>query len=191
MTLPVRAGRGEALSFLSTQEQWLRGVLAARPGRTSIEDGAVVPVEGRAYRVVLARTRSVEFRGGDLIVPCDRPGPRLAGHLKQAAMLRLTEAVNRTARPLGRKPATLAIRDTRSRWGSCSSEGRLMLSWRLILAPPAVFDYVVTHEMAHLVHMDHSPRFWALVERLDPHAGAARRWLRRYGAELHRYDFAG
>jgi predicted metal-dependent hydrolase len=87
--------------------------------------------------------------------------------------------------PFGR----VTLRDTRSRWGSCTSAGDLMFSWRLIMAPSAVLDYVVAHEVAHLAEMNHSDRFWAQVERLFPDHAAPRAWLRRNGAGLHAWDF--
>jgi predicted metal-dependent hydrolase len=90
---------------------------------------------------------------------------------------------------LGRRFSRLSLRDTRSRWGSCSSRGGLSYSWRLILAPPDVLDYVAAHEVAHLAEMNHSPAFWALVARLCPGYQAPRGWLRREGAGLHRYRF--
>ena len=83
----------------------------------------------------------------------------------------------------------LALRDTRSRWGSCTHEGRLMYSWRLAMAPPEVLDYVAAHEVAHLAHMDHSPRFWAAVATLMPGYAPRRAWLRRNGADLMAWSF--
>ena len=90
---------------------------------------------------------------------------------------------------LGRKVARLTLRDTRSRWGSCSHEGALMYSWRLIMAPPSVLRYVAAHECAHLVEMNHSPAFWAVVSRLYPGWQRERAWLHAEGAQLHGYRF--
>ncbi|RMD90830.1 MAG: M48 family peptidase, partial [Alphaproteobacteria bacterium] len=101
----------------------------------------------------------------------------------------LAAACDRHAARLGRRYGRLSLRDTRSRWGSCSAEGNLNFSWRLVMAPPEVLDYVAAHEVAHLAEMNHSPAFWALVERLFPAHEAPRRWLRENGASLHRYRF--
>ncbi|MEL6678764.1 MAG: M48 family metallopeptidase, partial [Pseudomonadota bacterium] len=90
---------------------------------------------------------------------------------------------------LGRRPGRSTLRDTRSRWGSCTSEGHIMLSWRLLLAPPQVLDYVVAHEVAHLQEMNHSPAFWSVVRDLCPDYERHRRWLHQHGADLHRYRF--
>jgi hypothetical protein len=94
-----------------------------------------------------------------------------------------------TSRPSRKRlrPGRITVRDTRSRWGSCAADGQLNFSWRLILAPPYVLDYVVAHELAHLVHRDHSPAFWALADHLTDHLSAAKAWLNAHGKTLHRY----
>ena len=96
-------------------------------------------------------------------------------------------AVLRHAKKIGVQPKRVAVRDTVSRWGSCSSAGRLSFSWRLILAPPYVLDYLAAHEVAHLVHLNHSPKFWALVGRVSPDVKRAEAWLKTHGAGLHRF----
>jgi predicted metal-dependent hydrolase len=116
--------------------------------------------------------------------------PRVGAFLKDAARRGCAGAVARHAARLGRAPRRLTLRDPRSRWGSCTSEGDLMFSWRLAMAPSAVLDYVVAHEVAHLAELNHSPRFWAEVRRLCPDFEAQRAWLRRHGAGLHAFDFA-
>ena len=92
-----------------------------------------------------------------------------------------------TAKQLGVKPRRIVLRDTVSRWGSCSSTGGLNFSWRLILAPPFVLDYLAAHEVAHIVHMNHSPLFWKLTRRLHPGTDRAEVWLKVHGASLHRF----
>ena len=109
--------------------------------------------------------------------------------LKELARERLATSARRHSRAVGREFRQLTLKDTRSRWGSCSAEGNLMFSWRLILAPPSVLDYVVAHEVAHLRHMDHSRAFWNVVRKVCPEYQAPRNWLRREGAGLHRYRF--
>src|SRR5690606_32603283 len=113
----------------------------------------------------------------------------LMGWLKALARDRLAAAADRHAATLGRGYRSLVLRDTRSRWGSCAADGRLMFSWRLAMAPPEVLDYVAAHEVAHLAEMNHSPAFWAVVERLMPDHRAPRAWLRAEGAALHRWNF--
>ena len=101
----------------------------------------------------------------------------------------LAAAADGYAARLGRTYTGLSLRDPRSRWGSCSSAGRLMFSWRLILAPVDVLEYVAAHEVAHLAHMNHGPGFWAEVDRIHGPHGPPRQWLRTYGASLHRFRF--
>ena len=105
------------------------------------------------------------------------------------ARTRLHDAVNTYASRLGKSPGRITLRDTRSRWGSCSSQGNLMFSWRLLLAPPPVLAYVAAHEVAHLAHMDHSRDFWATCRHLFPETETQRAWLRNEGSTLHRYRF--
>ena len=130
-------------------------------------------------------------RPSEIAVPgaLERVGARLLGHLKQIARARLAEACDDYAERLGKPYAKISIRDTRSRWGSCTSAGTLMFSWRLIMAPPEVLDYVAAHEVAHLAEMNHSRAFWAQVERIYGDHKAPRRWLRTQGNDLHRYRF--
>ena len=124
-----------------------------------------------------------------LSVSCDAAhvARRVRDFLAREAKRDLTEAIERYAAQLGQRPVRVTLRDTRSRWGSCTARGELNFSWRLILAPPTVLDYLVAHEMAHLREMNHSPRFWALVHALCPHTDAAEAWLKRHGTGLHRY----
>jgi len=126
-----------------------------------------------------------------LWLPADgRPaGPRLAAFLKATARDRLAALCDSHAAVLGKQFGRITLRDTRSRWGSCSSQGDLMFSWRIAMAPPEVIDYLAAHEVAHLARMDHSPAFWTIVARLCPGHAAARAWLRREGDRLQRVKF--
>ena len=114
---------------------------------------------------------------------------RVAAYLKVRARDRLVAASDHYATQIGRRVAQVSLRDTRSRWGSCTSQGALMYSWRLIMAPPRVLDYVAAHEVAHMLEMNHSPRFWAVVERLFPQWQVERAWLKREGHALQTIRF--
>ena len=116
-------------------------------------------------------------------------GVALQAAFKVVARNALAAASDRYAAQAGCTYTRLTIRDTRSRWGSCSSAGALMYAWRLIMAPPAVLDYVAAHEVAHLREMNHAPAFWAIVARLCPDYENHRRWLRENGDQLHRIQF--
>ena len=193
LSMPLRAREGEALAFLHAQEGWLRQTLAGLPGQglAPVTIGSVIPVEGRALRLAQTLGRGIRVEGDQLLVAgaAETAGARVQAWLKVLARDRLAEASARYAGLVGRPFGTLALRDTRSRWGSCSPDGRLMYSWRLIMAPPAVLDYVAAHEVAHLVEMNHSPAYWAVVSRICPGWRAQRLWLRTEGQSLHRLRF--
>ncbi|MEQ8898422.1 MAG: SprT family zinc-dependent metalloprotease [Roseovarius sp.] len=191
LTLPRGVAERKALEFAEEKASWLRKQLSQRPDEVLVGLGAELPVGGRPMRIVAGTGRSVKVHGDTLLVP----GPpeavpaRLRAWLKAQARDRLACASDHYATALGRPYTRLTLRDTRSRWGSCSHDGGLMYSWRLILAPGEVLDYVAAHEVAHLAEMNHSPAFWETVDRLKPGYEPARRWLRDNGSSLHRYRF--
>lgn len=191
LTIPHGVSEAEALAFAHARADWLRGHLAGQPGQVHVGIGCDLPVEGETLRIVSGEGRRIRCEAGQLRVPgpVARVPARLEGWLKARARDRLAAASDHYARLLGRRYARLALRDTRSRWGSCSTQGTLSYSWRLILAPPVVLDYVAAHEVAHLAQMNHSPAFWAEVARLMPDYETPRAWLRHEGAGLHRYRF--
>jgi predicted metal-dependent hydrolase len=193
LSMPLRAREGEALAFLKGQEGWLRRTLQAMPGAAPrpVGLGTPVPVEGRELVLSPGKGRSIRVEGSELLVPGDPAtiGPRVAAWLKVLARDRLAKASTRYADVVGRRYSALALRDTRSRWGSCSPDGRLMYSWRLIMAPPEVLDYVAAHEVAHLVELNHSPAYWAVVDRICPGWQVQRAWLHSQGQMLHRLRF--
>lgn len=193
LTLPNRVPEREALAFAREKEAWIRKHLAARGADVAVGIGAQLPVGGVMHEVVAGTGRQIRFDAGRVAVPGapDRAGPRLAAHLRQVARARLAEASDDYAARLGKPYRAITLRDTRSRWGSCTVEGRLMYSWRLILAPPEVLDYVAAHEVAHLAEMNHSDAFWAQVTRIYGPYETPRRWLRTHGGDLHRYRFEG
>ena len=160
------------------------------PGLKLVAEGARLPIAGQDVLLRAMPLRTVRLEGDVLYVPSRAAmGATVQAWLKHHAHVALREAVDRFAAKLGRQPRALALRDTKSRWGSCTHDGRLMFSWRLAMAPPLVLDYVAAHEVAHLAHMDHSDRFWAEVERLMPGHAPHRAWLRAHGAELQAWQF--
>ncbi|NDV49164.1 MULTISPECIES: M48 family metallopeptidase [unclassified Salipiger] len=191
LTLPRRLPEAEAIGFLREKEGWLRGHLESRGADVAVGLGARLPFEGRAHEIRPGQGRSVRRVDGALEVPgaAQQVPARLVGWLRAEARDRLAAASDRHAAALGLPYSRLTLRDTRSRWGSCTAEGGLMYSWRLVMAPPEVLDYVAAHEVAHLAQMNHSPAFWAVVERLYGDWRPARRWLQVEGASLHRYRF--
>lgn len=192
LTLPGSASSRAALDFAVRQEGWLRQALARQPlQRRPAFDGHLL-FEGDLLAVRRGGTRRIATGPDGLLfeAPPDTVAPRLAAWLKARARDRLAERCDAHAARLGAHVAALSLRDPKTRWGSCSAEGRLMFSWRLIMAPPAVLDYVAAHEVAHLAEMNHSDRFWAVVARLLPGYEAPRGWLKREGAGLHAWDFS-
>lgn len=191
LSMPLRAREAEALRFLRAQEDWIRKALARVAPGDVIAIGSRIPVEGRLLTIVPGTARSPAVAGAELLVPggAERAGVRVAAWLKLRARDRLALASDRYAAQIGRNYHSLTLRDTRSRWGSCTAGGGLMYSWRLIMAPPVILEYVAAHEVAHLAEMNHSPDFWAVVEGLMPDYRSHRRWLKAHGHQLHSYRF--
>ena len=153
--------------------------------------GATVPVDGQMREIVETATRVVKLHPHWIEVPsgAEQTAVRLRAFLKTYARDRLAGASETYAAQLCRPFGKITLRDTRSRWGSCTSEGNLMYSWRLVMAPAEVLDYVAAHEVAHLVEMNHSAAFWAKVSQLMPDYQKHRAWLRTHGGGLHRFQF--
>lgn len=193
LSMPLRAREGDAMAFLRGNEDWVRQTLSAMPASSlrAVGFGAVIPVEGAELTLAPASGRGVRVEGSQLLVPGDPAtmGARVSAWLKVLARDRLATASTRYAGMVGRRYTALALRDTRSRWGSCSPDGRLMYSWRLIMAPPAVLDYVAAHEVAHLVELNHSPAYWRVVTGICPDWKDHRAWLRAHGNTLHGVRF--
>ncbi|WP_074966292.1 M48 family metallopeptidase [Paracoccus aminovorans] len=190
LTLPSRASLRDGQAFAESRAEWLRQTRAGMTLLQAVAPGAALPVEGLPRLIVPTDARRVELAGDRLMVPQNRPaGVVVEAWLKHLAQARLIAACDRHAAALGRRFRALALRDTRSRWGSCTHDGRLMFSWRLAMAPPEVLDYVAAHEVAHLAHMDHSPAFWAATARLMPDHARHRAWLRSHGHELLAWRF--
>ena len=195
LTVPKRGSLAEATRFAERHAAWLMARLSRLPPQIAFADGASVPVRGVPHliehRPGARGTAWVETAdcAPRLVVAGAAPhvGRRVRDHLVRLARADLTEASARHASAVGRRIAHITIRDARSRWGSCSASGRLSFSWRIVMAPPQVIDYLAAHEVAHLVHLDHSGKFWDLVATLCPGHAAARAWLKRHGAGLHRY----
>lgn len=188
LTMPQHAPEREGIAFLHDKESWLRLHLGQMAPAAQVTYGVTVPVQGRPLVVTQgARLRLLADRIE--VPPTRKAGVALRARLRAMARDALAQASDRHAAALGVSYARLSIRDTRSRWGSCSSKGVLMYSWRLIMAPPAVLDYVAAHEVAHLREMNHAPAFWDIVARLCPDYALHRGWLRDHGESLHRLRF--
>jgi predicted metal-dependent hydrolase len=185
------------LAFVASKADWIAGHLDALPPRVAFADGAMIPYRGVDH-VIRARpeARGGVWRENEAIVVTGKPehaARRIRDWLRTEARGALELRVREMAETLGVKVAQITVRDTRSRWGSCSRSGKLSFSWRLIFAPDFVLTYVAAHEVAHLRHLDHGRAFWLTVAGLlecelpSEKLSSAREWLRRSGTALHRY----
>lgn len=191
LTLPRQTSLRDGLAFARSERVWLLRRLAELPPRVPFEDGARVPYRGceRRIRHVGRLRGTVALDDDEIRVPGlpEHLSRRLGDWLRGEARAAVAAASYRHAERLGVDIRRLAVRDMRSRWGSCSGDGRLSFCWRLILAPEWVLDYVAAHEVAHLRHMNHGPDFWREVRQLGVDARRAEAWLRAHGAALHRF----
>lgn len=192
LTTPPHCSLDTLQRFVATHRAWLRNAVAAAPTAATIDDGVEIPFQGSPVTVRWASgRRSTQLSEEDKVLHVGGAsadvGRRVVIWLREEARSRLLARSRHHADQLGVSFNTLHIRDTRSRWGSCSTSGALSYSWRLVLAPASVLDYVAAHEVAHLREMNHSARFWALVSVLKPDWRDDRDWLKRHGATLHRY----
>ncbi|MGH7029244.1 MAG: M48 family metallopeptidase [Stellaceae bacterium] len=192
LVLPRGAPAELGLLFLKDKRGWITARLEALPRPVPFVEGASVPVLGAPHRIrresdpmappVTIADGEIRVRGGPLHI-----GRRVHDHLVSLARIELARRARPLAARIGHKVARISVRDTRSRWGSCSSSGNLSFCWRLIFAPEPVIDYVVAHEVAHLAEMNHGPRFWRLVESLAPDKTGPCAWLDRHRARLLSY----
>lgn len=197
LTLPARTSAVAARDFVERHVGWIEQRLERLPERIPFEPGEIVPLRGVAHRIVaregmrgLVRVEP-GLRGGEPLIAVhglpEHAPRRIADFLKREARAAALEAAGRHAARLGVTIGRITIKDTKSRWGSCAANGDLSFSWRLILAPAHVFDYLAAHEVAHRREMNHGPRYWAHVAELFPDYERAEAWLKAHGATLHRY----
>jgi predicted metal-dependent hydrolase len=191
LTLPARESLERGFCFAQEKAGWLARRLAELPPRTPFDDDAVIPFRGAPLLIrhfPLAGPGPV-LSGAVLHIPGDAAGLalRVKEWLRKEALEALTHAATQMAASIGRPPPPVGVRDPKARWGSCSAKGRLSFSWRLIMAPPTVLDYVAAHEVAHLLHLNHGAKFKAALAGLAAKEAEAQAWLAREGSGLHRY----
>lgn len=191
LTLPYYASLKEALAFAETRKRWLEQRIFEHGNAKPFADGAIIPVFGAPRTIRYApESRGVVHEDGEELIVCGAAefcARRLKDWLIGQAKTRIETLAQENAAKLGRRIKKIGVRDTVSRWGSCSPDGALSFSWRLIFAPAEVLEYVVCHEVAHLAELNHSRRFWKIVADLCPHHHAARTWLKRNGHGLYAY----
>jgi predicted metal-dependent hydrolase len=204
VTSPSRRGMAKALAFAQEQRQWIAERLEHVPPPVPFKHGTRIPFRGREHLIrhvsrqraeaegcgpVWRRRASETFGLPEICVTGDSRfvQRRITDWLKAQAREELNERALAYADYFNVRPARITLRDQTSRWGSCSASRALSFSWRLIMTPPHVLDYVAAHEVAHLRYMNHGPRFWALVEDALPNYESSKRWLEVNGPGLHRY----
>ncbi|MCW5749502.1 MAG: DUF45 domain-containing protein [Alphaproteobacteria bacterium] len=191
LVIPRGAPGGPALDFALGNLDWIGERRARARSRLAFRDGMTLPFLGAPHLLAhLPLALGGVWREGATIFVSGRAehvNRRVGDWLRGEARRAIQPAALAAAARVGRRIRRISIRDTATRWGSCSSGGALSFSWRLILAPAEVLAYVVAHEVAHLREMHHGPAFWRLVELLRPDAATQRDWLRRHGTELQRY----
>lgn len=194
VTIPARTPIREALRMAQHRAGWIAAQLKRQPAPVPFADGRHIPFLGVEHRVRhQPGGRGIRREGEEIVVSGreEHLARRLADWLKAQAKAEIVARVQEKSARLdtmqAQRAGRVTVRDTRSRWGSCAVDGRLNFSWRLILAPDFVLDYVVAHEVAHLAHRDHGPAFWALADSLTEQMREAKAWLNAHGKTLHRY----
>jgi predicted metal-dependent hydrolase len=196
ITIPPGVDPREVDRFLDRHQGWLETRLARLPGDAALRPGARLPLRGVPHLIVHEPGRGTVTVGDiegqpALIVHGDRAHlqRRLGDFLKREAKRDIEILVARHTASVGRRAKAVRYRDTTSRWGSCTSDGTLSFSWRIMMAPNTVIDYLVAHEVAHLKEMNHGPKFWALCRQLCPRTDEARAWLKKNGGALQAIRF--
>jgi len=195
VVLPPRSTRDQGRRFALLNKGWIRDRLAQLPARVAFRPGAVIPFLGVEHRIrhrprAQAQAQGTVWREGGTINVAGRAehvARRVEDWLKREARREIERRVRQKAEAIERRVGGLTVRDPKSRWGSCSPSAKLSFSWRLVLAPRSVLDYVVAHEVAHLKELNHGRRFWRLCAELTRDAETARAWLNQHGPALHRY----
>ena len=193
VTTPSHVSDDEIESFVGRNRNWAASKLSRMPDATTLEIGNTILYQGIEHKIISSGTTRgvIEPRvlGNEYVLSV--PGepsavPRkLLSYLKKQARIELNRVVADHAATINVRPKKIRITDTTSRWGSCSTTRTLSFSWRIIMAPPEVLDYLAAHEVAHLVEMNHSPNFWAVTKKLCPNTDIHKTWLKRHGSKLH------
>ena len=193
VTTPAHVGDDEIEEFVNRNRHWAATRIARLPKRVELNHGATIPFKGIEHTIIPSGSLRglVQVKMQDdapvLVVPGEpsTTSRKLVSFMKREARSALDEVVNIHADKIGIRPKQIRITDTTSRWGSCSSTRTLSFSWRIIMAPPEVLNYLAAHEVAHLREMNHSDRFWNLTRELCPDTDIQKGWLRAHGAKLH------
>ncbi len=194
LILPPRMNINTAVDFATQNRAWIREKLSELPKPVPFTDGAIIPFIGRDHYLEIISDDA--RRGTDITVKnriitvdtsLDNPSMRIERYMRDRIRDELDALARDKATLIRRRVGDVRVRDTKSRWGSCAEDGNLSFCWRLVFAPREVIDYVVAHEVAHLVHFDHSATFWRLCDRLSDDMNYGRDWLKEHGQTLMSY----
>ena len=193
LVIPKRASLKKAYEFAELNQHWIHDKISALPEPVPFIDGAVIPLMGKKYKLTIEKSPEkrtkidILFDTVRVVTNIDDCAPRINRTLRKYAEENLRLLSINKATELNRELKSFCVRDMKSRWGSCSKDGRMTLSWRLVFAPMEAIDYVISHEIAHLVHDNHGPKFWKLCEELSTDYATGKEWMRRNGVNLGRY----
>lgn len=198
MTIPPGLSERDVAAFIERHRGWMAARLEKLDVHPGLGHGAFLSLRGVPHRIhqtgqLRGLTEATEIQGEPVLSVSGHHeylGRRLVVFLKKEARRDLEPLVQRHGSAIGRRARSITLKDTRSRWGSCSFEGNLSFSWRIVMAPPLVIDYLAAHEVAHLKEMNHGPAFWSLCRSLCPQMEEAKQWLKRHGSALHAIDFS-
>lgn len=194
LVIPRGMSLSKAQAFAEEHDRWMKEKLRDLPRPIRFKNGSAIPIMGRSRTIRIVHSRNLKtteviLKYNELLVftNLDDPTARIIRFLKNLAKTELTRLSQEKAKMISKKVRGVSVRDTKSRWGSCSQDSRLSYSWRLIFAPAAAFDYVVAHEVAHLRHLDHGKNFWKLCRELSEDYIEGQFWMHNHGHELMRY----
>lgn len=194
LVIPPRVSMKRAYAFAEENESWMQEQLAELGTPIYFEHGTTIPIFGQDVTIKINHDDSIKrtlitLEDGTLFVNTnlDDAGPRIKRYLKKLVKDEITILAHEKAKKIGKKINAIYVRDTKTRWGSCSEDGNLNFSWRLIFAPYEALDYVVGHEVAHLKHLDHSKAFWSVCRKLSNDFVEGKYWMQANGSELMRY----
>ena len=194
LVVPARFSLRKARQFAQDHKDWITAKLSESPAPVRFIHGAQIPVLGRTRTLNIdhdstRKVTDIQLRHNEILIITNRqdPAARLMRFLKEEARDTLAGLAAEKAASIGKTVREIKIRDTKSRWGSCTPDGRICFSWRLVFAPWESLDYVVAHEVAHLIHMNHSKAFWDQCATLSENYETGKRWIRNNGPELMRY----
>ncbi|WP_313612453.1 M48 family metallopeptidase [Agrobacterium sp.] len=199
LTIPYGLHHREVDDFLERHQGWLKSRLEKLGPEQHLRHGGIISIRGISHRIehtgtLRGVTQAIQTPEGEAVLRVsglpEHTGRRISAYMKKEARADLERLVAMHAKTVGRPVRSLTMKDTRSRWGSCSYEGNLSFSWRIVMAPASVIDYLAAHEVAHLREMNHGPKFWALCKALCPHMEESKAWLKRHGSQLHALDFS-